>query len=357
MWKSWTLVFFIWLSGCGKTPEENLYHQKIFVFGTLVDVSVITDNEALAQTYFSELEQDFDYLHHAWHPWEQGSLMRVNQLCSYGDAFTVGPAVLPLIEESQELYRLSEGLFNPAIGKLVKLWQFHLLDKTEHSFVLPAEDEINSLVKSSPGMDDIELNGLQMRCSNTNVWLDFGAYAKGVAVQRAVDKMHAMGIEHGLVNAGGDIKVSGTKFGEAWRIGIKNPFPDDPREAIGSLNMTGDESVFTSGGYERFFTWQGKKYHHIIDPRTGYPAQNTLSVTVLHTDAALADAAATALFVAGPEEFPRIAQKMGLTQVMLVASDHTIYITPEMSSRLSVPEDFKTITVQLVESRNNSAAH
>jgi thiamine biosynthesis lipoprotein len=96
----------------------------------------------------------------------------------------------------------------------------------------------------------------------------------------------------------------------------------------------GDESVFTSGDYERNFNWKGKRYHHIIDPRTGYPAIGTKSVTVIHQDAATADAAATALFVAGPDNWYNIAQKMGIKYVLLVDSQDRAHMNPAMKRRL-----------------------
>ena len=116
-----------------------------------------------------------------------------------------------------------------------------------------------------------------------------------------------------------------------WRIGIRHPRKN---QLIASIETRGEESIFTSGDYERSFMYNGKRYHHILDPRTGYPAQGTQSVTVIHTDSGLADAAATALFIAGPEDWIKIAKKLKLTQVMLIDDKGVIHITPEMKNRL-----------------------
>jgi thiamine biosynthesis lipoprotein len=102
-----------------------------------------------------------------------------------------------------------------------------------------------------------------------------------------------------------------------------------------------DESVFTSGNYERFFEYQGTRYHHIIDPRDGYPAKDSVSVTVIHKNATTADAAATALFVAGPKLWQKIAAHMGVTQVMLIDDKLTFYMTPEMAKRIHFEIDPK----------------
>lgn len=103
---------------------------------------------------------------------------------------------------------------------------------------------------------------------------------------------------------------------------------------LASLEIHGDESVFTSGDYERFYEYQGRRYHHIIDPRTGYPARDFVSVTVIHGSAAVADAASTALFVAGKRDWRRIAARMGVEQVMLVDDQGEIILTPAMAERV-----------------------
>ncbi len=108
---------------------------------------------------------------------------------------------------------------------------------------------------------------------------------------------------------------------------------------MAGLDVSGDESVFTSGDYERNFNWKGKRYHHIIDPRTGYPAVGTKSVTVIHSDAATADAAATALFVAGPDGWYNIAQKMGIKYVLLIDSNDKAHMNPAMRKRLKLDSE------------------
>jgi thiamine biosynthesis lipoprotein len=146
-----------------------------------------------------------------------------------------------------------------------------------------------------------------------------------------------MGIKNAIINAGGDLRAIGLReTGEPWKIAIRHP---DGESIIGSLEISGDASVFTSGGYERNFTWEGKRYHHIIDPRTGYPAVGTASVTVIHDDSTTADAAATALFVAGPGEWHRIARKMGIRFVLLITENGELQMNPAMRARLKLVDE------------------
>ena len=248
-----------------------------------------------------------------------------------GESFASGPAILPLLRRATELSRQSGGLFNPAIGQLIALWGF-ASDQPPHG-PPPDAKAIAALVQSQPRMEDIQIDGNKLRSRNSAVRLDFGAFAKGYAVDRAIELLQQAGVHNAIVNAGGDLRAIGRHGERPWRIGIR-----DPRGAgvLASVEVAGDESVFTSGDYERFFDWQGKRYDHIIDPRSGYPAEGLSSVTVFAHQADLADAAATALTVAGPD--PRhwlpVARAMGVTGVMLVAEDGRVQMTPGIRERI-----------------------
>ncbi len=143
---------------------------------------------------------------------------------------------------------------------------------------------------------------------------------------------------------GGDLRAMGRRNGRAWRIGIRHPRRPG---VIAGIDIDGDESVFTSGDYERFFEYQGVRYHHILDPETGYPAIGTVSLTVIASNGALADASATALFVAGPGEWPELAQALGIELVMLVAGDGHLEMTAAMARRVTLenPEELDIVIV------------
>jgi len=346
------------LSGCqGNGTAEKLYQQQLFSFGTLIDISILSNNEQQARQAIDALSKDFDLLHHAWHPWNSGPLSRINRLLALQAPFASGPSILPLIEQAKQLSAKTNGLFNPAIGKLIRLWQFDQLENEQHEFSLPSPGSIKALLDKSPSMEDIIIEGIQLQTDNSAVALDFGAFAKGVAIDRAMEKLQAMGIHNALINAGGDLKVLGKKNGRAWKIGIKNPQAGnqhDPltdtrsqtnnaQSIIASIELHDGESLFTSGDYERFFEIEGQHYHHIIDPRTGYPATKSHSVTILTKDAGLADAASTALFIAGPEHWQKIARQLNLHYVMLIDTDNTIYLSTALSRRIKILSDNKVI--------------
>lgn len=315
----------------------------MLAFGTLVEVSIYTADEALAREAADTVRADLEYMHRAWHPWERGALGRTNQLLAMGGWFSVNPSVLPLLELSRELERLSDGLFNPAMGELIALWGFHGDERTGEP--PPDEARIREVLARGPSMDHIEIDGIRARATRPGIRLDPGGFAKGYGVDRAMERLIDMGIEHAIINAGGDLRAIGRPGDRPWRIGIRHP---DGESVIASLELGGDESVYTSGDYERFFEFDGMRYHHILDPRTGRPARDTRSVTVLHDDGALADAAATALFVAGPRRFAEIAQRMGVNHALLIDRQGEVFMTPAMAGRIRF-EAQPAPTVHVVE--------
>ena len=320
-------LFVLLLAACSRPPAEQ--HDSQLVFGTLVDVTLYGVDDATAQQAFRQLREDFKLMHFMWHPWKPGPLGRTNELLALQAPFSANPSILPLIEKSLPLTQASDHLFNPAIGRLLDLWGFH--SDEPPTGPPPDPQAIAALVAANPRLEDIERQGIIMRGTNPAVKLDFGAMAKGLAIDRGIEALKALGVRHAVINAGGDLKVIGRHGNRPWRVGIRHPRGEG---VLAVLDVNDGEAVFTSGDYERNFIWEGKRYHHILDPRTGYPAEGTQSVTVIHPDAATADAAATALFVAGPTLWPKIARQMGIESVLLVDSEGALQATPSMHRRL-----------------------
>ena len=326
------ILISIGMSGCERPQPATKFNETVYTFGTLVEVTLVGVDEERARGAYNAILDDFDYMHATWHAWQPSALARINNLLKTGAPFSLAPSVLPLITLSQPLSTQSEGLFNPAIGQLINLWGFHS-DQRDDQQPPPTPAEIAALVESAPGMDDIAIEGLNMRGTNDTLRLDFGGFAKGYAVDVAINHLRELGIENAIVNAGGDLRAIGRHADRPWRVGIRRPRGEG---VFASLEIEGDESVFTSGDYERFFEYDGQRYHHIIDPRTGYPANQTRSVTVIHADGATADAAATALFVAGPQDWHRIAKQMGIKYVMLIDKQGRVHMNPAMAQRIEL---------------------
>jgi thiamine biosynthesis lipoprotein len=323
------LVFL--LAGCG--GETPVYTTRFLAFGTLVDLSLVGVGRAEAERASELIEQDFSYMHRAWHAWEPGPLGRANRLIAERTAFAAPPSILPLIARSREFAEQSGDLFNPAIGHLVDLWGFHT-DSPECR-PPPQRARIERLVAAGPTIGDLQVDGLKVRSDNPAVKLDFGAIGKGYGIDLAVEHLRDLGISNAMLNAGGDLRAIGDRSGQPWRVAIRSPSGG----VLGIIMMSGDESLFTSGDYNRNFIYEGRTYHHVIDPRTGYPAEGVRSVTVAHTDATTADAAATALFVAGPTGWHQVALRMGIRYVMLVDSEGTVHMNPAMAERVQFMDE------------------
>ncbi len=315
----------------GCSQPAAIHNRSILAFGTLIDISIADPDGNKAEAALDALERDFSWMQKTWSSYQRNALSRVNQLLATTEWFSAAPSISPLLKSAIPLAEQSEQLFNPAIGKLIRLW--NISGNADTGQRPPEQERIDQLTLSQPKMSDIEFNGILMRSQNPDLMLNFGAFGKGYGIDRAIKKLKEMGLDNALVNAGGDLHAIGRPGNRPWRIGIRHPRQDD---VIASLEIAGNESVFTSGDYERYFVYQGKRYHHILDPRTGYPARGTMSVTVIHSDATTADAAATALFIAGPGDWHRIAQQMDIRFVMLIAEDGSIHMNPAMAERISI---------------------
>lgn len=310
------------------------------MFGTLVEVTLIDIPEKDKQAVLKRINDDLEYLHFAFHAWKPGPLGRTNQLLETSAEFTANPSVIPLISKAKTLAEQSHELFNPAIGKLLKLWGFE--SDTPPEGPPPDATAIAALVQEHPSMRDIIINGIRMRSTNPAVKLDMGAIAKGYALDIVMRDLKSIGVNNAIVNAGGGIKAIGQHGDRLWHIGIRDPRGEG---AIAGIDLRDGESVSTSGDYERFYDYHGKRYCHIIDPRTGYPADRTRSVTVIHKDGTLADAASTALFIAGPGQWPSIAKGMGINQVMFIDSNGVVSVTPQMQQRIKFEKPIKELKV------------
>lgn len=327
-----------WLGACAKDLPSQ--HFRLLTFGTYMDLELIGVDRQTAEAARDQLQRDFDLMHQAWHAWDPGPVSRVNHFINEGKPMAAPPSVIPLIKTSQTLARQSDYLFDPGIGQLIRLWGFQTSDLRPHE--PPDEQTIDFWLEQQPSIGDVQIDGFHLSSTNSAVKLDFGAIGKGYGVDQAISRLQEMGIHNAIVNAGGDLRVIGSRAGNPWRIAVTNP---DGGGVFALIPVTGNEAVFTSGDYQRNFAWEGKWYHHILDPRTGYPAQGTASVTVLHPDATTADAAATALFIAGPENWHHIARQMGIKFVLLIDSEGAVHMNPAMQKRVELQEPVSKLVI------------
>ena len=309
------------------------YRASSYVFGTIVQVTVADADPARARRATGRVLEEFDRMHRELHAWKEGDLVALNQAIARGDPrIRTTPEIAMLIGQAQDLAAKSGDLFNPAIGKLVGLWSFH---RDKPGGPIPDASDIARLVAAHPRMDDLKVNGVEVTSANPAVQLDFGGYAKGYALDRAAELLRQDGIANALVNVGGNAMALGRRGTRAWRVGLDAPRGEG---LLATLELNDGEAVGTSGDYRRYYEIDGKRYSHIIDPRTGYPVAGVESVTVLVPSGAgagaLSDAASKPIFIEGVNGWKQAAARMGVARAMLVDSGGVVHVTPELKARL-----------------------
>ncbi len=332
------ILFCLLLSSCAREP---LYQTQGYVFGTLVDISIYGEREEKAKVLADHVMRDFQRIHEQLHAWQPDSeLSRLNQAIKNGELFNPSPELAEIIADASQFYQQSDGLFNPAIGGLIQLWGFQ---RDEFRPVEIDSKKISGLVAQQPSMLDINIQNGIASSRNRYVQLDLGGYAKGYALDRAATYLRQQNAQHALINIGGNILALGQHGKKPWRVGIQHPRKPGP---IATLDLPDGWAIGTSGDYQRYFELGGKRYCHIIDPRTGYPADKTQAVTILvapgEHSGTLSDVASKPLFITTQSKL-EVARKFGIENILLVDANGQIFVSKPMNIRLDWTEhDVKT---------------
>lgn len=328
---SLVVALFVLVGGCAD-PGKPSFKKTFYRFGTLVEVTLVAADSSRADAGFALIESKLSVLHKQWHAWEPGELGDVNVQLQRGEWFGVSPSMAQLVSRAKAISQLSDGLFNPAIGKIIAAAGFH---KDEPGYQPGSDETIRALVAAAPSMQDIDIDGLRMRGNNPAIKLDMGGFAKGVGLGIIAEELYDAGFSDFILNAGGDLYVSGQHYDRSWRIGVRDPGAISADEiAFATVDVNSGEGVFTSGNYERFYNRGGQITHHIINPFTGRSATGASAVTVIDSDPGLADAAATAIFVAGADRWASIAQRMGIDDFLVVNDAGDVFMSASMAKRV-----------------------
>lgn len=322
------LAALVLLSGCGKEP---LYQEQGYVFGTLVEVSVYGEPEPEARQAVAAVMHEFQRLHDMLHAWKPSELSALNAAFAAGKSRQVSPELAAILQDAAQLSAQSQGLFDPAIGGLIRLWGFQA---DEFKAALPDQKKVAALVAQNPQMSDIVLHDDVASSRNRAVQVDLGGYAKGYALDRAAALLRQMGVHNALINIGGNVLALGSHGSRPWRVGIQHPRKPGP---FATVELHDGEAIGTSGDYQRYFELNGKRYCHLIDPRSGRPVQGVEAVTILTHGAragTLSDAASKPLFISGVQGWRAAAARMGLSEALLIDGSGRVHLTAAMQKRL-----------------------
>ncbi len=310
-------VILFTLTSCTKCDMKSLKKTRMLM-DTVCEITVVSHdsqlNEKVVDIAFKEIE-------------------RIDKLCGYSKESEVtkinckaakipvkaNNEVVSLLSRSVEISRITDGMFDITISPIVTLWGF----ETPKNRV-PTKSEIEKSIKL------VNYNNIRINKTDSTVYftkpgmkIDLGGIAKGYAVKTTMDIIKNMGIKNSMVNLGGDIEVSGNRDGKnlPWRIGVQHPRKPDQLVTILEYN---NKSVVTSGDYERCFFFDGKRYHHIMNPETGYPADNgCISVTIIAEDNVLADGLSTGIFVLGHEKGIKLVESLKNVEAIIITETAT----------------------------------
>lgn len=274
-----------------------------FHFNTVNTITAETEDEAPLQSAMDECKR-YNRLLSKTIP--ESDVWRINH--SNGQPVAVDPETMRILKTAIEISNASAGAFDVTVGPAVALWRF-----TDGSSRLPKPELIKEALRRVD-YRQIELHDDSVTIPN-GVQIDLGGIAKGYIADSVANELRRSGIRRAILNFGGNVVTIGTRpDGAPWQVGLKDPASDNAEPW--AVVDCADATVVTSGIYERGFELDGKWYHHILDPRTGYPADNGLeSVTVCSNDSMLADGLSTAAFLLGPYEGNRLCEQFGAKAV------------------------------------------
>jgi FAD:protein FMN transferase len=315
------------LSSC-TYQKEHIYKKSKILMDTLVTITVVSVSQDKADKAidkaFSRIEK-IEKLSDFYSP--ESEISMINRKSGISGV-RVSPDILEMLDKALYVSENTGGAFDITIGPVMSLYDFHKKIK-------PDDPEIKR------ELHFVNYHDLILDKKTSSVFLikkgmlvDSGGITKGYTADKTVDILKQQDIHAGLVAVAGDIKAFGVKpDGKPWKIGIRNPSPGNADDDIIATVELTDTAISTSGDYERFFVLDGKKYHHLIDPKTGYPSSGCRSVSVIAKDGVFTDSFATGVFILGPEKGMKVLEKMGFEGVIIDSNGET-HVTPGIRGKV-----------------------
>lgn len=341
MFRNKKLIFFsillallIFLSACNNNSDLPEASDNAFLMDTLVQMRAHGEMSDLAVEESMDRIKEIEELMSK--TIESSDIYQLNH--NPQTKLEINSSTMEVLKRSKEFAVMTEGDFDPTIGALVELWGIGSSDAA-----VPSEAELETALAST-GYQHLNLESNSAEITRPGVKLDLGAIAKGYAADEVKKIVQKHDIEHAFVNLGGNVLVIGNKVdGSPWKIGIQ-----DPREGRGNVMAIVDAidlTIVTSGNYERYFEENGKLYHHILDPKTGYPSENNLlSVSIISKNSFDADALSTAIYVMGLERGMKFIEEMEDVDVMFITNNLDVYLSSGLNDIVEINDsDFNLI--------------
>ena len=319
-------------SNSSETVQEKNAGQvqrTVFAMNTMMNLRAFGEN---AEAAIEAAEEEIRHLDTLLQRGEESS--EIYQLNSSGSR-EVSEETLSVIKRALEIAEATDGAFDPSIAPAADLWGFY-----GQNFRVPSPDEISSVLPTI-GWKKISIEGNRVTLQ-PGTKIDLGGIAKGFLSGKLMEIFRDHGVETGIVSLGGNVQTLGEKTdGSIWKVALQDP--DDPDRYLGQLSVA-DKAVVTSGSYQQHFEKDGKEYHHILDPKTGWPADSGLtSVTIICEDGARVDGLSTALFVMGAERGIAYWKDNEGFDAIFVTADRKIYVTEGLEGNFECADSYEIV--------------
>lgn len=321
-------IFSIFLSACSNEQELPSAKKSRFLMDTLVQMQAHGENAEEAVEESMERIKELENLMSK--TLEISEIYQINN--NPGERIEISDDTKLVLENSLHYAEITDGKFDPTIGVLVDLWGIGTEDAR-----VPSDSEIENALKNI-GYQKLNIYDNQAEIEE-GVKLDLGGIAKGYAADEVKEITEKHNVNSAFINLGGNVLVIGNKVdGSKWKVGIQ-----DPRQGRGSVMAiieASDKTIVTSGNYERYFEEDGKVYHHILDPDTGYPADtNLLSVSIVSDNSFDADALSTSVYILGLEKGMKFIENMEEVEVMFITNELEVYLSSGLKDKIEITDE------------------
>ncbi|WP_255424447.1 FAD:protein FMN transferase [Apibacter sp. HY039] len=320
-------VFSLLFLVAGAQVQRN---RAVTLMGCRFDFTIVAEDSLTAEKHIDQVVAEIDRIEQLISDWiPESQISRVNQNAGIRPV-KVDPEVWQLTRRALDISEMTGGAFDISFAALDKVWKFDGSMKK-----IPTRGQIRKSIKKI-GYKNIELDSI-----NSTIYLKlpgmkigFGSIGKGYAADKAKELMVAENVPAGIINASGDISAWGKQItGKDWKIGVINPF--DPADIMGAFSLQ-NESVTTSGSYEKYVVLKGEKYSHIINPRTGYPVRGIMSVTVIGPNAEMANGFSTSLMVLGSESGMKLMNQYPEYSCLMITNKGEILKSEHFHAQLEI---------------------
>ncbi|MGI6731565.1 MAG: FAD:protein FMN transferase [Anaerovoracaceae bacterium] len=325
------LILLLNATACGQTGKKRYEAEFLFLFDTLTRIVGYAESKEEFREMTQEIYDNLEEYHQLYDIYND--YKEINNLKTINDNAGIKPVqvdqrIIDLLTFSKDVYNKTNGKVNIAFGAVLKLWHDYRTEGVDNpeEAQLPPMDELIAASEHT-NIEDLIINqeAGTVYIKDPDMRLDVGAIAKGYAVEQASKRAKDQGFTDFLISVGGNVRAMGTKqdSGELWQVGVQNPDEEDNKPSLLMTYFT-DKSMVTSGVYERYYTVDGKKYHHIIDSETLMPTEHFIAVTIITPDSGMADALSTAIFNMTFEEGLEMIEGLPDTEAMWIKPDGEI---------------------------------